>query len=106
MAKALTAQSVERLKAEPTRRLEIPDGLLPGLYLVIQPSGVKSWAVRYRSAGAPRKLTLGSYPTLDLATARTRAREALQRVSLGQDPAQEKKQAKVAPAPDPTRHQL
>lgn len=100
MAKALTAQSVERLKAEPTRRLEIPDGLLPGLYLVIQSSGVKSWAVRYRSAGTPRKLTLGSYPTLDLATARARARETLQRVSLGQDPAKERKQAKVAPVPD------
>jgi len=35
MAKALTAQSVEKLKPDPLRRLEIPDGLLPGLYLII-----------------------------------------------------------------------
>jgi integrase len=43
---------------------------------------------------------------LDLATARTRAREALQRVSLGQDPVQEKKQAKVTPLPDASRTQV
>ena len=35
MAKGLTAQSVERLKPDPTKRLEVPDGLLPGFYLVI-----------------------------------------------------------------------
>ena len=43
MAKALTAVSVEKLRPEGSRR-EIPDALMPGLYLVIQPSGSKSWA--------------------------------------------------------------
>jgi hypothetical protein len=39
---------------------EIADGGLPGLYLLIQPSGVKSWALRYRRAnGKNAKLTLG-----------------------------------------------
>jgi integrase len=93
MAKALTAQSVERLKSDPTKRLEVPDGLLPGLYLVIQPSGARSWAVRYRYAGVPRKLTLGPHPVLDLATARERGREALQSVAAGRDPAEEKRRA-------------
>src|SRR5688500_668967 len=106
MGKVLTVQSVERLKADPTRRLEIPDAGLQGLYLVIQPSGMKSWAVRYRSGGKPRKLTLGPYPAVDLATARARAREAIQKVTLGHDPAAEKKQAKAAPPPDLTRNQV
>src|SRR4051794_22929859 len=89
-ARALTVQGVERLKAEPTRRLEVPDAALPGLYFIIQPSGAKSWAVRYRAGGKTRKLTLGTYPVLDLLTARGRAREALQAVSAGRDPGQEK----------------
>jgi hypothetical protein len=58
MAKALTVKAVEAAKPE-TQRREIPDGLISGLYLIVQPSGGKSWAVRYRSSGRPRKLTLG-----------------------------------------------
>ena len=69
MAKALTVLSVEM--AKPRRgRQEIPDGLLPGLYLVVQPSGSRSWAVRYRINGRSAKHTLGRYPAIDLATAR------------------------------------
>ena len=90
MAKALTVQSVERFKPDPNKRLEVADGLLPGLYLLIQPSGARSWAVRYRHASKPRKLTLGPDPVLDLSVARARAREALQVVALGRDPASEK----------------
>jgi integrase len=94
MAKQLTAPAVERLKPDPTKRLEIPDGLLPGLYFVLQPSGAKSWAVRYRHGGKPRKLTLGAYPVLDLTKARANARTALQAVAEGRDPGEEKQEAK------------
>ena len=96
MAKGLTAPAVERLKPDPAKRLEVPDGLLPGLYLVIQPSGKRAWAVRYRHARKPCKLTLGPYPALDLATARDRARDALQAVAQGRDPGAEKQKAKQA----------
>ena len=95
MAKTLTVQSIERLKPEPDKRREIPDGLLVGLYFVIQPSGARSWAVRYRHGGKPRKLTLGGYPALDLGTARERAREALQAVAAGRDPGTEKTEANL-----------
>ena len=87
MPKALTIKSVESYKPDPEKRTEIPDGLLTGLYLVIQPSGSRSWAVRYRHYGAPRKLTLGAYPMLGLSEAREAARDALQSVSKGADPA-------------------
>jgi Arm DNA-binding domain len=63
MTKALTVKRIESAEATPTRH-EIPDGLLVGLYLVVQPSGAKSFAVRYRYAGQPRKLTLGAFPAI------------------------------------------
>jgi hypothetical protein len=96
MAKALTAKSVEQIKPDPQRRREVPDGLLTGLYFVVQPSGAKSWAVRYRHGGQPRKLTLGAYPMLELGHARDAARTALQAVSKGEDPAALKKAARAA----------
>ena len=60
MATKLTAAAVERLRAVRERR-EIADAGAPGLYLTIQPSGVKSWTFRYRRPGTNKsaKLTLG-----------------------------------------------
>jgi integrase len=58
MAKPLTPLAIEKAKSGASRR-EIPDGGCKGLYLVIQPSGAKSWAFRYRLLGQPKKLTLG-----------------------------------------------
>ena len=56
---------------------ETPDGKVTGLYLIRQPSGARSWAVRYRAHGKPSKLTLGPYPAVPLGLARKRALEAL-----------------------------
>jgi integrase len=86
----LSQRAVEAARPDPAKRVEVPDGALPGFYLVVQPSGAKSWAVRYRADGKPRKLTLGAFPRLGLAQARDRAREALAAASEGRDPAGEK----------------
>jgi hypothetical protein len=53
----LTAKKIENIKPRASRQ-EVPDGGCRGLYLVVQPSGRKSWAVRYRFNDKPRKLTL------------------------------------------------
>ncbi|MDH4981235.1 site-specific integrase [Hyphomicrobium sp. D-2] len=90
MAKILTAAAVEKLKPKP-HRWEVPDARLPNLYLIIQPGGARSWAVRYRTGGRTRKYTLGPYPRIELADARRLARDALQAVDEGRDPAQEKR---------------
>lgn len=59
MAKPLTAIAAKSFVSGKVRR-EIPDGGCPGLYLVIQTSGQKSWALRFRRPnGRPAKLTLG-----------------------------------------------
>ena len=84
MAKVLTAAAVEKLKPDPAKRREVPDGRLPGLYLVIQPSGKKSWALRYRYKGAPRKMTLDGF--VSLVTARKLAQAAVDAVAEGGDP--------------------
>jgi integrase len=94
----LTALQIDR--AKPTKkRQEIPDGALLGLYLVIQPSGRKGWCVRYRRQcdGKPRKLTLDGFPSL--AVAHKLAREALDEVAAGGDPAADK-QARPRVAPE------
>ena len=91
----LTDLQIKKL-ALPEARKEVPDGKVSGLYLVVQPSGSKSWAIRYRVAGQPKKLTLGPYPAIDLATARRRAQEAIGEVAGGKDPAGEKKATRAA----------
>ena len=59
MAKQLTAAAVKRYRAGRGRR-EIPDGGCPGLYVVIQAGGYRSWAMRFRRpSGKSAKLTLG-----------------------------------------------
>lgn len=96
MPKALTVKGIERVEKEPApaSRQEIPDGLLTGLYLVRQPSQALSWAVRYRHAGQPRKLTLGAYPALSLEAARDIGQKALRKAAEGRDPAREKQTEK------------
>src|SRR5712672_2550352 len=95
MTKALTVKRIEN--ADPKLfRQEIPDGLLVGLYLVVQPSGAKSFAVRYRYAGQPRKLTLGAFPAITLEAARDIGGKALRAAAEGRDPATEKQARKGA----------
>lgn len=86
MAGPLTDKFVQAAKAGASRR-EIPDPGAAGLYLVVQPSGAKSWAVRYRFGGRPRKMTLGSYPMVGIKDARERAGQARDKIEAGRDPA-------------------
>src|SRR6478752_7698102 len=89
----LTAKRIENETPSKIRK-EIPDGLLVGLYLVVQPSGAKSFAVRYRYAGQPRKLTLGAFPAITLEAARDIGGKALRAAAEGRDPATEKQTRK------------
>jgi hypothetical protein len=59
MAKTLTAAGIARYKPSKERR-EIRDGAATGLYLILQESGQRSFALRFRKPnGKPAKLTLG-----------------------------------------------
>jgi integrase len=91
MAKRLTDIGIRNLKAGPGRR-EIPAG--NGLYVLLQPSGKKGFAVRYRHRGRPRKLTLPAGITL--AAARRLAAEAKEQVGQDLDPAAKKQAVRAA----------
>jgi integrase len=91
--KVLTARAVA--VAKPKRdadgklvRNEIPDGGCPQLYLVVEPTGTKSWAHRYRLRGTSKKQTLGRAGDggLSLAAARHRVAAARHRLGQGMDP--------------------
>ena len=56
----LTSASVNKCRPDKNGRREIPDAGCPSLRLVIQVSGHKSWAMRFRRpSGKAAKLTLG-----------------------------------------------
>lgn len=86
MGKKFTAKFIENVRPGAVRR-EIPDSGCSGLYLLLQPSGHRSWAVRYRFDGVPTKLTLGPWPAVSLLDARVAATKAREQVAKGLDPA-------------------
>ncbi|MCA1775557.1 MAG: integrase arm-type DNA-binding domain-containing protein [Loktanella sp.] len=71
-------------------------GGVTGLQLQITPRGAKSWILRVTVGDRRRKIGLGSYPTVTLAAARQRARDALDRIAAGADPVEERRAAQAA----------
>ncbi len=112
----LSTKAVEAAKPGPARR-EIPDAAVPGLRLVVHPTGSKAWVIRYRHDGGPRKLTLGPLapstpgfePTpglgkpLTLKGARIIAREQLLLVQAGRDVAEARQVEKRQRLDEPDR---
>lgn len=101
MRETLTEASIKSRKADPLKRIEISDALLPALRLVVAPTGVKSWAVRYKRDGVSKKLTLGramvgNEVAITLKDARTKARAALAQLQHGIDPAAQKQADRTA----------
>ena len=90
----LTPKTIEHLKPR-DHRVEIPDAGAAGLYLVLQSSGVRSWAVRYRHNGRSVKLTLAKWPAMTLADARKAAADAQHALAQGNNPAKAKQTAKI-----------
>jgi integrase len=83
----LSVKTVEAARAGDVRR-ELPDTHMKGLYLVIQPTGTKTWAVRYRLGGKSHKHTIGPYPAFSLKQARDAAAKVQRSVSEGHSPKQ------------------
>jgi integrase len=83
MKRKLTPKTVEHLKAEERRRLEVWDTTLPGFGIRIYQTGRKVWFVIARVKGRQRRFTIGTYPILALADARTKARNVLRDVQMG-----------------------
>jgi len=97
MAKNLTDTFVRNVKGDPAKRVEHKDGQVEGLYLVVQPSGSKSWAWRYKHPATkkPDKITLGAYPAYGLEEAREWARDNSKLKARGIDPKEERRRAEA-----------
>lgn len=87
---SLTPKYIEHAAAT-DKRQEIADASLTGHYLIIQPSGAKSFAVRYRINGKTVKQTIGTFPKVSLKDAREEARRIITAVDAGTDPQEEAK---------------
>lgn len=84
---------IRRAKPE-AKAYTLGDG--QGLSLLIEPNGSKSWRFRYRFAGKPKMISLGVYPTITLADARSRRDDARKLVAEGKNPSEVRKEQKIA----------
>jgi hypothetical protein len=89
MAKVrMTDRFVAAVKATDGERPDYFDTVTRGLVLRVAPGGHKAWSYFYTSPrdGKRARISLGSYPAVGLAMARTKALEAAGHVAGGSDP--------------------
>ena len=89
----LTVFAIE--KARPRDKpYKLSDG--SGLHLLVESNGSKLWRFRYRFDRKEKMMSLGSFPEVSLASARTKRDEARKLVAAGTDPLQQKLHDKIA----------
>lgn len=83
------------LAAKPRDRVyELVDG--GGLSLCIEPSGTRTWRLRYRVAGRRKRVCLGNFPDVKLTGARAEAARLRGNIAHGGDPAAERMAERAA----------
>ena len=88
---------VKARNAKPAdKAYKLPDA--DGLYLQVLPGGAKTWRVRYERNGKESGITLGRYPSVTLADARTQRDQIKTMLRDGKDPTVEKAKAEEATA--------
>lgn len=94
----ITKRAVDAATPE-LQRYVLWDFELKGFGLRVEPSGAKSYIVRYRvgggRSGTPRQFSIGKHGTLTPEVARKQAVLALSAVALGKDPQGEKSDARA-----------
>jgi len=91
LAKALSALEIKRLTQPGLHAV----GTVAGLRLLVKDSGARSWVLRTMIGTRRAELGLGGYPTVSLSQAIEYAREALQQIRSGTDPAAERRAKRV-----------
>lgn len=97
-SRELSAIEVGRLRAEGAHAV----GGVQGLYLQVI-AGSRSWVLRYVFGARRRRMGLGSFPSVPLAQAREKAREARKLIDEGVDPVEARKAVKKAAAASQAR---
>jgi integrase len=83
--KALTNKTLEALKPN-AKRYEVHDLLCPGMSVRVSAQGHKVFSVKFRYGLTQKRMKLGVYPRITLATAREKAMDILRQVDEGIDP--------------------
>jgi integrase len=89
----LTARQIETAKPA-DKDYKLTDA--QGLYLLVKKSGAKYWCLKYRFAGKEKKLSIGVYPNITLAQARSCREDARRILAQGKDPSHEKQVSRRA----------
>jgi integrase len=93
----LTQRAVETLKPLATGRVEYWDSHLPGFGLRVARSGRKTWVAMYRVGGKLIRETFGTLALIpNVAEARDRARESLQKARAGKNPVADRREFALA----------
>ena len=88
MKTALTDRAIKAMR-KAVKAYDVHDAVVPGLSLRVMPSGAKSFVVLTRFPGAkhPTRRALGPYGVLTLEASRAKARQWLDLIARGIDPA-------------------
>lgn len=86
-----TKASLENLpNAEKGKRYMVYDTNIPQLAIRVTDSGTKSFLIQKRLKSSPVKITLGRFPEMTIAQARSKAMEVLHGPVVGKNPNEEK----------------
>ena len=83
----LSDLKIRKLKQR-DKPFRISDGW--GLFLLVRPTGTKSWQFRYQFMGKEKTLSIGQYPIVSLADARRKRDDAKRQLAEGKDPSIQK----------------
>ncbi|TXM93553.1 site-specific integrase [Methylobacterium sp. WL116] len=93
----ITKRLVDAIEPDPTREVQVWDSELKGFGVRVQPSGVASYFVFYRTEeGRQRKLTLARVGAVTPEEARRAAREKLGASTKGEDPSADRRRIRHA----------
>lgn len=90
MKKVLTAKTLDALKGK-EKRYDVHDLLCPGFSVRVSENGRKVFSIKYRFGIEQKRVTLGIYPRISLATAREKAMDILRQVDEGIDPTKQRR---------------
>jgi integrase len=96
----LTKTQVDALTYDPTgpkQQVAYDTGGVPGFGVVVSPTGVKTFILKFRTNAStiPKRLTIGRYGELTVDQARDIAKDALHDARKGEDPVAAKRQARI-----------
>ncbi|UWQ21594.1 site-specific integrase [Jannaschia sp. W003] len=102
---ARTPPARVRISDKLARSLEPPasgnrivyDDTVRGFGLRVTAKGARSFVLNYRMKGRERRITIGQYPAWSVAAARKQAEDYRRRISLGDDPLEERQTLRAAP---------